>query len=386
MPKITFNDNLLSTVIPQMNENFDDGIKQPSYEINDTTLTIIAGKAGSVVKTKELTNLILEKMLALEYNTDPIEIPVENVESNPINVDAIHNEIYKEAQDASYTVEPYEIKAAANGLDFDISVDEAKALITGDKETYDIPLKILYPNVTNDQIGIEAFPHELASYSTNYSSSGSNRANNVALAASKIDGTVLMPGETFSYNGTVGKRTVQAGFKEAGAYANGQVVTEVGGGICQVSSTLYNTVLRANLEVVERTNHMFDVGYVPIGTDATVSWGGPDFKFKNNRNYAIKIVASTSNRNVYISIYGLKEDDDQDVEILLYRTETAGYRTTYTTDSSLKKGQTKVVQSGSNGATSATYKILKKDGVEVDRVLVSRDTYSAHNQIIARGN
>ena len=131
---------------------------------------------------------------------------------------------------------------------------------------------------------------------------------------------------------------------------------------------------------------MFQVGYVPIGTDATVSWGAPDFQFKNNRNYAIRIVATTYNKNVTVQIYGLKQEDDYDVEIVSSRTSTVNFKTTYTTDSSLKKGQTKVIQAGSNGATSATYKILKRNGVEVSRVLVSRDTYSPHNQIIARGN
>lgn len=194
-----------------------------------------------------------------------------------------------------------------------------------------------------------------------------------------------MPGQSFSYNGTVGQRTLRAGFKEAGAYVNGEVTTAVGGGICQVSSTLYNAVLRANLEVTNRTNHMFQVGYVPIGTDATVSWGAPDFQFKNNRNYPIKIVATTAGKNVYIKIFGLKEDNDYDVEILSYRTGTIPFNTTYTSDPSLGEGQTKVVQNGSNGATSVTYKILKRNGQEVSRELVSRDRYQPHNQVIAKG-
>ena len=194
-----------------------------------------------------------------------------------------------------------------------------------------------------------------------------------------------MPGETFSYNRTVGQRTVGAGFKEAGAYVNGQVTTAIGGGICQVSSTLYNAVLRANLEVTARTNHMFPVGYVPIGTDATVSWGSPDFKFKNNRNYPVKIVATTGGKNVYIKIFGLKEDSDYEVQIQSYTTGSIPFKTTYTKDASLAPGEEKVVQNGSNGCYSAAYKILKKDGKEVSRTLISRDTYQPHNKVIARG-
>ena len=384
-PQIYINQDSLKEYEPKLNENFEDRIKHPEYSMGDNKLIISAGKDGVTVNSEALKDEILKKMLMENYNTDPIEIPVITGKCEEIDVEAAHNSIYKPAVDASYTKEPYSIKAASTGLDFAVSVDEAKAMITGDKEEYEIPLKTLYPSVTNDDIGVDAFPDLLASYSTNYSSSGASRSNNIALATSKINGTVLMPGETFSYNGTVGRRTKQAGFQEAGAYANGQVVNEVGGGICQVSSTLYNAVLRSNLEVVDRHNHMFQVSYVPIGTDATVSWGAPDFKFKNNRNYAIKIVATTSGKNVNINIYGLRQDNDCEVEIESYRTGTVGFNTTYTTDSSLAKGQSKVIQGGSNGATSVTYKILKKDGEVISKEEVSRDTYSPHNKIVARG-
>ena len=386
IPDITYNVNLFESVVPQMEQDFTDGIRAPSYTIEGTDLNVYEGKDGYEIQTEELKNELITKLTAKIYTTDPIVVPVKMAQKKQIDVRKIRAEIYKEAVDAYFTKDPYKIQASSNGLDFAISEEEAQGLITGNAESYVIPLKILYPNVTTDQIGIEAFPNILSSYSTSYATSNSNRSTNIALAASKINGIVLMPGETFSYNASVGRRTIQAGFKEAGAYVNGKVTNEVGGGICQVSSTLYNAVLRANLEVVERTNHMFAVGYVPIGTDATVSWGAPDFKFKNNRTYAIKIVATTAGKQLYIKIYGLQEEGDCEVQILSYRTGTVGYRTTYTTDSSLEPGATKVIQSGSNGATSVTYKILKQNGQEISREIVSRDTYQPHNQIIARGN
>lgn len=385
VPEISINQELYGNIENQINENLTDGVKNPDYTIEGNKLTVTVGKDGYKVKMKELKESVINKLIQTEYSDETIEIPVEEAKCKDIDVEEIHKEVYKEPVDASYTKDPFEIHASENGMDFSISVEEAKALITGDKESYVIPVKTLYPKVTTDQIGTEAFPNLLASYSSNYSSSNYNRSTNVALATSKINGIVLMPGKSFSYNGTVGQRTLRAGFKEAGAYANGEVTTAVGGGICQVSSTLYNAVLRANLEVTNRTNHMFQVGYVPIGTDATVSWGAPDFQFKNNRNYPIKIVATTAGKNVYIKIFGLKEDNDYDVEILSYRTGTIPFNTTYTSDPSLGEGQTKVVQNGSNGATSVTYKILKRNGQEVSRELVSRDRYQPHNQVIAKG-
>lgn len=385
IPDFSFNSDSFDNSISQMNSNFADGIVEPSYDISGNNLIIKSGKNGNIVDSDKIKSLFVDKLIVVPYNTDSIEVPVFSKEANNIDIDAIHSEIYKEAQDASYTTNPYAVYPSSNGLDFNISIDEAKALITGDKDSYTIPLKTLYPNVKTSDIGIEAFPNLLSSYSTSFASSSSNRATNVSLATNKINGKVLMPGEVFSFNGTVGKRTPQAGFKVAGVYMNGQVATDYGGGICQVSSTLYNAVLRANLEIVDRSNHMFEVGYVPIGTDATVSWGAPDFKFKNSRSYPIKIVTSSSNRKCVVKFYGLKESEEYDIEIVSYRTGSVPYRTTYTTDSSLAAGQQKVIQRGSNGAKSVAYRIRKKNGQVISKELLSKDTYDPHNQIIAVG-
>lgn len=385
IPDFSFNSDSFDNSISQMNSNFADGIVEPSYDISGNNLIIKSGKNGNIVDSDKIKSLFVDKLIFVPYNTDSIEVPVFSKEANKIDIDAIHSEIYKEAQDASYTTNPYAVYPSSNGLDFNISIDEAKALITGDKDSYTIPLKTLYPNVKTSDIGIEAFPNLLSSYSTSFASSSSNRATNVSLATNKINGKVLMPGEVFSFNNTVGKRTPQAGFKVAGVYMNGQVATDYGGGICQVSSTLYNAVLRANLEIVDRSNHMFEVGYVPIGTDATVSWGAPDFKFKNSRSYPIKIVTSSSNRKCVVKFYGLKESEEYDIEIVSYRTGSVPYRTTYTTDSSLAAGQQKVIQRGSNGAKSVAYRIRKKNGQVISKELLSKDTYDPHNQIIAVG-
>lgn len=385
IPDFSFNSDSFDNSISQMNSNFADGIVEPSYDISGNNLIIKSGKNGNIVDSDKIKSLFVDKLIFVPYNTDSIEVPVFSKEANKIDIDAIHSEIYKEAQDASYTTNPYAVYPSSNGLDFNISIDEAKALITGDKDSYTIPLKTLYPNVKTSDIGIEAFPNLLSSYSTSFASSSSNRATNVSLATNKINGKVLMPGEVFSFNDTVGKRTPQAGFKVAGVYMNGQVATDYGGGICQVSSTLYNAVLRANLEIVDRSNHMFEVGYVPIGTDATVSWGAPDFKFKNSRSYPIKIVTSSSNRKCVVKFYGLKESEEYDIEIVSYRTGSVPYRTTYTTDSSLAAGQQKVIQRGSNGAKSVAYRIRKKNGQVISKELLSKDTYDPHNQIIAVG-
>ena len=239
--------------------------------------------------------------------------------------------------------------------------------------------------MTTNDIGPEAFPDLLGSYSTTYSTRNANRSTNIRLASQKVNGTVIMPGEVFSYNTTVGKRTAASGFKSAAVYAGGEVTTGIGGGICQVSSTLYNAVLLSNLEIVERSNHGFNPGYVPAGRDATVSWGGPDFKFKNNRTYPVKIICSGTGGTINFKIFGLLEENEYEVEIQSYITKYISYRTITKNDSSLAKGQTKVLQNGSNGCKSVAYRILKQNGEVVSKTLLSQDTYNPHNKIVAVG-
>ena len=222
--------------------------------------------------------------------------------------DKLHEEICSEVLDAKYDPETQKATESRAGIEFDAK----KARELWDKaengETVKIPLTVTQPKYTTEQLDKMLFADKLGSQTTGYASSTANRATNVELSAKKINGYILNPGETFSYNTVVGKRTAAAGFKSAGAYAGGQVVQEIGGGICQTSSTLYCAALYANLEIVARDEHGFAVSYVPWGMDATVSWGGPEFKFKNNREFPIKIVTKCENRQLTIEIWGTDVD------------------------------------------------------------------------------
>ena len=191
-----------------------------------------------------------------------------------------------------------------------------------------------------------------------------------------------MPGETFSYNKVVGKRTVEAGYKEAAIFSDGQVTNGLGGGICQISSTLYDSVVFANLQIKERRNHMFIPSYVDGGRDATVVWGSTDFKFVNNRDYPIKIEASVSGGIATISIYGVKTDNEYDISLETEFIKSIPYKTVYKSYSNYKSGT--VVQGGKNGSVIDTYKVYKQNGQVVKREKITRDTYSAQNKIIAK--
>ena len=355
-PSIKINTEQLTKNLEDISTQLPDAVIQSSYYQEGNNLVITSGKQGNIVDIDATIEAIKNSISSLSCIDNPVEIIVESKDPDPIDVEKIHNEIYKEPVDAYYQTNPFTVYPSENGLDFNISLDDAKNLITSEnKEEYIIPLKVLYPNVTTNMIGTEAFPDQLSSYSTKYSTKDTDRTTNLRLAANKINGTVLMPGETFSYNKVVGARTIAAGYKEAPIYVSGEVVDGLGGGICQITSTLYNAVIYANLEVTQRSNHQFVPSYVTASRDATVVYGSIDFQFKNNRNYPIKLVCSVSGGIASFQIFGLKQDDDYEVEISSYetgRTSTAIY--------------------------SEAYKILKKGGKVVKTELLSKDTYKRH--------
>lgn len=381
-----YDSELLDALLLELNNELPGRMENSGYYVDGTSLIIDSGKEGVNVDTEVLANRIAKALNDINNQDIVIEIPVVNVAPSPIDLDAIYNEVHKDPVDAYYTTDPYVVHPSSTGLDFDISMDEAREMLKTYQEEYTIPLKVTYPSVSTNDIGSEAFPDLLSSFRTSFTSSNSNRSTNIRLCSEKINGTVLMPGETFSFNQVVGKRTPEAGFKPATAYSGGKVVQEYGGGICQVSSTLYNAVLYANLEITERTNHGYKPSYVDPGLDATVSWGGPDFKFTNNRDYPIRIVCDTSNKILNIYIYGLKRDTDYKVVLDAQYVSTVNFKTVYQKDSSLASGQSRVIQSGSNGCKTATYKYLyDANGTLVSSECISRDTYNPHNKIVAVG-
>lgn len=251
--------------------------------------------------------------MELEKQNEPIELEIINVEPEAIDIDKIYSEVHKEAKNAYYTKDPFQVYPHVDGVDFDL--EAAREMLKEDKEEYVIDLKITIPEITTNKIGNEAFPDLLSTFSTKYDASNTPRTTNLKLAMNKLNGVVVSPGETFSYNKTLGKRTAEAGYREAGGFAGGRVVQTLAGGICQISSTLYDAVVYANLEIVERHNHMFLAGYVGAGKDATVVYGAYDFKFKNTRKYPIMLKTSIGSGVARIDVFGIKEDVEYEIEI-----------------------------------------------------------------------
>lgn len=388
----TYNEELLNNFIDDVNSKLPGLVVEPSYYIEDTKLIVEDGKDGievSKVKLKEnILNSIEKRNLedvAKDNYSQIINIPTQKAKASSIDMDKVYSEIHRQPQDAYFELEPYKIYPDVDGVDLAISLEEAKKQITGEAQEYQFDLKITKASKTIKDLGTEAFPYLISSFSTRYDASNTNRSTNLRIAAEKINGTVLLPGEVFSYNKTVGKRTVEEGYKDAKIYADGGVVDGLAGGICQISSTLYNAVLLANLEIVERRNHSFTTSYVAAGRDATVVWGAIDFQFKNSRNYPIKIEASVKNGVAEFRIHGMQEQQEYEISIIPKTTASIPYSTTQIPDPTLAPGQQVPVQAGHLGYKVTTYIVKKLNGVEVSRELLSNDTYQPMKAVVRVG-
>lgn len=380
---IEINEEKINKKIEEISKKLPDAVIENSYYIEDTNLIIKKGKEGIKINKQELIKKIKQELQ--ENNEKQIIIPVEKVKPKEINIEKIHEEIYKQMQNAYIKNDPVEVYPHINGVDFAITVEEAKNIIKEEKEEYIIPLKITMPEITIDELGKEAFPKKLSEFTTMYNTSNINRSINLELASQKINGTIILPGEIFSYNKIVGERTIKEGYKESTEYSGGKIVKGVGGGICQLSSTLYNAVIYANLEIINRANHIFTTSYVSEGRDATVSWGTIDFQFQNTRTYPIKIQSTVKNGIVKVEIYGIPEEKEYEITIESDILEVIPNTTNYIDDKNLKKGTEIIEQIGFEGIKSITYKIIKYNGTLVSKEILSNDTYKPLEKIIRRG-
>lgn len=177
-----------------------------------------------------------------------------------------------------------------------------KFIHQGEPTEIEIPVKSIYPRVDSELLS-EIREKEIGSYTTYFQKNNKERTHNIKLAAAAIDSHVVFPGETFSFNKIVGKRTKEKGYKQAPVIVKGELAEDIGGGICQTSSTLYNAVDLEGIEIVERYSHSRSVPYVPPGRDATVSWWGPDFSFKNKLPHPILIRAKATGGKMKIDVY-----------------------------------------------------------------------------------
>ncbi|MDO4519609.1 MAG: VanW family protein [Eubacteriales bacterium] len=234
--------------------------------------------------------------------------PTKNVKMKSVDLEPYYRKIHKLKVNAVLDpVDPTQVLPSEFGVSFDL--DSAAESYEKAAEDSDIEIIFEYdtPDMTTEELKSLIFRDELSHIEVKGAGS-SNRMANITLACSFCNEKILAPGEVFSYNDTVGERTAERGFKVAGVYSSGTVAQGIGGGICQVSSTIYDAALYANLEIVERRNHSLTVSYVPFGMDATVNWGTQDFKFKNNTDFPVKLLLVYEDGVVKATLLGTKLD------------------------------------------------------------------------------
>ncbi|HCT90322.1 MAG TPA: hypothetical protein DF613_02895 [Lachnospiraceae bacterium] len=309
----------------QLPEVKDEGVLRAAIEASgllragtttQTEYTIGEGKLFFHMGTAVLDSPDVQALLAAmaeaagrgDYRT-PIECPLTDGVVAPVDLDAVYQELYREPRNATLDPENnYNYVDSITGVSFDM--ESARHLLETAAEGSTVEVDLIYtePAVTLRDLEENLFAHRLASYTTRVRGS-ENRRINVGLATDKCDGRILVSGEEFSFNQTVGEQTAERGFEIAAGVLNGKVVPAYGGGICQVSSTLYLAALYANLEIVERGNHDLVSSYVPAGLDAAVAWGDLDFRFVNNREYPLRINAWYEGDYLTVEIWGTKTDD-----------------------------------------------------------------------------
>jgi vancomycin resistance protein YoaR len=368
-------------------------VVEPYFEINEKNelLTVFPGSDGKNIDKDNLEASIMESFYTFGKDDSIILVnpEVETVPKSAIDMDKIAQEAICEPKDAAFVKNAEGqtiLEREKIGVHFDIESAKAKAAEFNPETmtSIEIPITITRPKITYDQLKIGAFEDSLGKFSTKLNTNLASRTHNVRLATKKINGTILNPGEIFSFNKTVGPRTEQTGFKAAKIYAKDEIVDGIGGGICQVVSTLYRAMLNADLETVERRNHRFTVAYIGLGYDATVAYGGIDFRFRNNTNYPVKIVSSLKGSTLTIDLRGTKIGNKK-VEYYTKTYNETPYEVREKYDSAMKPGTSKVETNGSKGYTVDTYKKVYEGGRLVSQYKIHTSVYKPCNKVIVKG-
>lgn len=362
------------------------GDKEISFQLKDLGLyssnldeviqeAVSYGKSGSIWERYNEMKKLKEDSLHFDIVYAMEEGQVQKV------VESVVPEMETEAQDATIAREDgkFVVTEEVNGIQIQVQESVQKIMdyfgetweFSG-KETLELVSSEKIPEITSEMLS--KVKDEMGSFRTTYTP-GNNRAKNIALATSRIDGTLLMPGEEFSTSDTMGSRNAANGYLTAGAYLNGEVIDSYGGGVCQVSTTLYNAVLESELEVTMRYEHSMLVDYVAPARDAAIAEGSKDFKFKNNTDAPIYISGYTSGGSVTFVIYGEEyRSEDRTVEYQSRTLSTTEKKAKFEA-SNAALGTISKTTSGHTGKKAELWKVVYENGEEVSRDHVNSSSY-----------
>ena len=353
-----------------------------SYTVTDDSIRFQTARDGLRIDADALKAAILDmewvsdRSLKASYTTA--------APARVLTAQEVHDEISGEVKNAGYDAETGTITPEQVGAEFDVSAAQAALDAAAPGETVEIDAVIEYPTVTAEELANVLFRDVLGEATTKVGGTAA-RKGNVKLSAATINGYVMNTGDVFSYNEAVGRRTAARGYQPAPAYIQGETVDEIGGGICQTSSTLYLACLLSNLEITERYAHRYIPSYIAAGMDATVSWGGPDYKFTNDTDYPIKIVTKYENSYLTVQVLGTKTDDIT-VKMTNEKLSTTNFEVVYQDDETLAPGTETVKTTPYTGSRWKTYRNLYDgDGKLISSAYEATSDYKARNKVILRG-
>jgi vancomycin resistance protein YoaR len=304
--------------------------------------------------------------IAKDTNKKAVDATITMVSSGQFNVtnDVVGRQLQEDALKK-------DIKSKINGV------------LSSDVISIVAPISNVKPKVS--ATALKSINTRISTYTTNYSTSAEGRSTNIALSTKSINGTLLMPGDVFSFNGTVGQRTAARGYQSAGVIIGDKIEQGLGGGICQVSSTLYNAILGTELVSVERTHHTISSGYIPKGQDATVDYGNLDYKFKNTYKYPIFIEGIVSNKNIYFNVYSNATLTNRTYQITSEILEVTKPKTEIIKDPTKYEGESEIVKTGYNGYKVKVSKKTFENGKLISTVVINKDTFNVINGVVKVG-
>ncbi len=376
---LAFDEVALQNKVDEFSQNLEITAVDNKIEYGDNELIITRGKAGNGILFSEIKAQLEECILS---DKSTISAELKYVEPEEITYEYIKRHTVEKPVSADYKIENHRISFMESQPGVVVSKDDIESAISeNSSDVIKIPAKITQPETTSESLKSTLLANELGRFSSNYASSSNDRAYNIKLACEKINGYVLAPGEEFSYNNVVGPRTTERGFRIANVYVGNTVQPGVGGGICQVSSTMYNAVVFADLEVTERRNHTLPVDYVPMGRDATVSYGTTDFKFKNTTSMPVEIRAIAEGRINTIIIMGTDEHPEREIKITTSNTGSYPPKVVKKDDPTLPEGEIKVESNGTYGSSYVAYKVVYENGEQISSTVLSRSKYAGKDRV-----
>ncbi len=372
----------LSEVASDLAERLSQPVVEGSHTLQTDTIAVTVPRDGYTIAAADLEKAVSDALAACEYMS--VSCPGTPLPSTPLTAQEIALAYAGEMKNAGYDSTTDSYIPEQSHAEFDVSAAQVTLDQAVPGSTVEIYADVQTPDVTVESLKAVLFRDLLGECTTKVGGSGA-RKNNVRLAASAFDNYVMNHGDVFSYNGVVGKRTTAKGYQAAPAYVKGETVDEIGGGVCQPSSTLYLACLRADLEITERYAHRYIPAYIPAGMDATVSWGGPDYKFTNNTGYPIRIDTSYANNKLTIKIFGTNVEGTS-VKITNKHLSTTPFKEVFEDDPTLAPGTTKVKTTPYTGHKYQTFRNrYDKDGKLISSTFEASSDYKARDRVILRG-